>query len=112
MISFNVLCKIKALNGHDLYAKRQYVDRQSERVAVVKLGTTRQHSTVRADSSATNAFAEEFVADAKLLFKPTTVVKVDDVVEVAGVLLRVKSKFPRIDVWGKLDHYEVKADIE
>jgi hypothetical protein len=112
MTAFTIPCRIRGLAGFDQYAKKTYIDKPAEKVAVIKLVSKRQHSTVRADASATNAFAEEFTADCKLLFSPATAVEVDDVVELLGVTLRIASKFPRINVAGKIDHYEITAGIE
>ena len=66
-----------------------------------------QHTTVRADASATRSYAEEFLLQNKILLTPKTVASFDDKLEVAGAKILVVSLNPMFDVWGRLDHYEL-----
>ena len=66
-----------------------------------------QHTTVRADSSATRGFAEESIIDAKFLFEATTKLDIDDKITVDGFNVRVHGIFPRRTANGILDHIEI-----
>jgi len=51
------------------------------------------------------------VADARLLFLPGEAIKVNDVVVVAGISVRVTGIFPRHDIGGRHDHNQVDAEL-
>jgi hypothetical protein len=97
--------------GTDLYGQPKLGVALRELVAVVKLEFTSQHTTVRADSSASRGFADEFVTQNRFLLARTTKVAIDDQLTVAGVAVRIKTLTPRYDVWGELDHYEARGEV-
>jgi len=112
MFKPNVNCIISAASGEtDLYGQPVPARRVRERCAVVKLNIVNVKSAVRADTSASRGSARELHADAVFLLTKTTCANIDDIIEVAGQVLKIKSKFPRFDVQGVLDHYEVDAVI-
>lgn len=108
----NQSCTIVIASGRtDVYGQALASRRVSERCAVVRLVTTNQKSSVRADSSATRGNADELVSDSLILLTKTTQANQDDLIEVAGMTLRILSKHPRFSVTGELDHYEITASI-
>jgi len=81
--------------------------RVKERCAVIELNIRNEKSSVRADTSASRGNAREFQADAKFLLTKTTKAEIDDVIEFADEVFRIAQKFPRHDLQGRLDHYEI-----
>lgn len=63
-------------------------------------------TSVRTDSSATRGNAEEEQAQAKILFRVKADPKEGDRFVLHGVVMRIESRQPRIDAFGKLDHWE------
>lgn len=112
MVIFGVKCVLVKKGGHDLYGEKIEGARIPEKCAVVKLETEQHGSTVRVDSGATRGGAEEYRAHAVLLMKKTSKVEVDDLIEIHGVKLRVASKRLRFAVTGKLDHFQIEAELE
>lgn len=112
MVILNVPCVIVKPAGHDIYGQEVEGERKNEKCAVVKLTMTSQHSTVRVDSSATRGGADELVSDSVLLLGAKSSVRIDDIIEVAGAKLRAKSIRLRYTVVGKVDHNEVRCEIE
>lgn len=105
------LCQVRKKSGRDIYGQSTLAAPVTERCAIVKSRLESQHTTVRADASASRAYADEFVSQNKILLMPSTRAEIDDRLDVAGVSLRIKTKFPRFDVWGRLDHYEVTGEV-
>ena len=104
----NQSCVIRVSAGKtDMYGQPLPTRSVSERCAVVKLNRVNQKSAVRADSSATRGNAFETVPDSLILLTKDTVANIDDLIEVAGVTLRIMEKQPRFSVTGVLDHYEI-----
>jgi len=92
----------------DIYGRRIEGARRHERCGVVKLLVENGKTSVRADSSASRGNADEYVADAVLLFPATSQVQYGEKVEIAGFELKVSGVFPRFTVQGVLDHYQVE----
>jgi hypothetical protein len=97
----------KASGKTDVYGMPLAGTRQAERCSIITLNVKNEKSAVRADTSASRGNARELEVDAKLLLTKTTVAAIDDVIEVAGTRLRIMSRFPRHDLQGRLDHFEV-----
>lgn len=112
MFKPNIDCTIEVANGEtDLYGQPLPSRLVRERCAMVKLDLRNVKSAVRADTSASRGSARELHADSKFLLTPKTAANIDDIIHVSGYSLKIISKFPRLDVQGKLDHYEVDAMI-
>lgn len=112
MFKPNQTCTITlASRKTDLYGRPLPGRKVRERCSVVFLNVTQEHSSVRADSSASRGNAEETTASAKLLMTTATKASVDDIIEIGGAVLKISGKSPRFDVRGNLDHYEVTANI-
>lgn len=108
----NQTCTIVVASGRtDVYGQPLAATRYKERCAVVKLITTNTKSAVRADSSASRGNAKELVTDSLILLEKSTKANQDDLIEIAGMTLRILSKHPRWSVTGELDHYEITASI-
>jgi hypothetical protein len=99
--------RIQQTSGYTAYGQPKPVRWVTEACAVVRLRVSAQKTSVRADSSATRGAAEETEADGVLLLSHTTVVKMNDLLEVRGLKMRVTGIEPRYDLFGQHDHTEV-----
>jgi hypothetical protein len=112
MFKPNKTCRIQLASGkNDVFGQPIPGPFVTERCAIVKLEVSNEKSSVRADSSATRGNAIEEEVTSVILLAPTTRANKNDIIDVAGVKLRVVFKHPRFDVGGRLDHYEVRATM-
>lgn len=112
MFKPNIACKVhKSSGASDVYGQPLPSTIVNERCTVINLNMESLKTTVRADSSASRGAASEMVLDAFLLMTKNTVARVDDVVEVAGMKIRVTRRFPRHNLKGVIDHYEIGGMI-
>lgn len=107
----NLKCKIAKLGGATITGKRSYGSWKTVPCAIVKLVSEAKKTSVRTDSSATRGTAQEILADARLLFPKFVDLKPGDRIEVWGVELTVVSIFPRHNVLGTHDHWQVDCNI-
>lgn len=108
----NQVCYVRVASGRtDVYGQPLAATRVREQCAVVRLITTNQPSSVRADSSASRGNAKELVSDSLILMTKTTAANIDDLIDIGGATLRILSKHPRYTVGGELDHFEVTASV-
>lgn len=105
----NLYCTITKAGSVNVYGEEQPGLTTPARCAIVKLLGREEKTSVRADSSASRGNAQEVTADAVLLFPPNTVIGMDDKITVVGQTLRVSGIWPRHDLRGRLDHYQVEA---
>lgn len=104
----NQNCQIRKVGGKtDVYGMPIAGPLVPERLAIINLNLVAVKSSVRADSSASRGNANELEADAKFLLTKTTVAEIDDMIVYGGNEFRIVSKFPRHDLQGRLDHYEI-----
>jgi hypothetical protein len=112
MFKPNLRCRIQIASGkNDVYGQPIPGRFVNERCAVVKMEISNEKTSVRADSSASrgNAIEEEVVSI--ILLTSKTQANKDDIIEVAGVKLRIVARHPRFDVTGRLDHYQISATM-
>ena len=111
----NVNCTITKLKAGEanVYGEQDTVEISTPaKCGVVRLEVGQEQSSVRVDSSASRAHADEMTApNARLLFEKTADVAVGDKVTVFGHDLEVLSVFARHQVHGDLDHYQVDLKI-
>jgi hypothetical protein len=104
----NLSCTIQKASGKvDVYGMPEPGVKYVERCAVVRLKLTSEKSSVRADTSASRGNALEIEADVMFLLTKNTVAKINDMILFEGEKYRIASRFPRVDLQGKMDHYEV-----
>lgn len=104
----NQSCQIQKASGkNDVYGMPVPGLKKSERLAVVELNIMSEKSSVRADTSASRGNAQEMEVVSKFLLTKTTVAEINDILIYGGRSFRVKSMFPRHDLQGTLDHYEI-----
>lgn len=112
MFTPNLNCLIKARTGYNRYGADAYGAATKARCSIIKLEEAREKTSVRTDSSASRGNAEEITSDARLLFPNAQSINRGDLIQVYGFVLKVSSIFPRIAVNGRLDHWQVDAEIE
>ena len=96
----------------DIYGQRKLESTaKKEMCGVIRLEAEQQQTSVRVDSSASRAHADEVRIQARILFEKTSVVAVGAKVEVQGHELEVRSVYKRNTVNGELDHYQVDLSI-
>ena len=107
----NQTCQLTRISGvNDRYGEPIFLDPiDGVECALVKLEPVYQHTSVRADSSASRANAEEMTITAVMLFPAYVTVAQNDVIQFDGYRLEVKMVHPRHNVLGQLDHFEVHA---
>lgn len=104
----NISCYIQKTSGKtDVYGMPVLGAKVVERCAIVQLKIKSEKSSVRADTSATRGNARELEVDANILLTKTTSANIDDMIIIGGGEYRIASKFPRYNLQGTLDHYEV-----
>ena len=109
VIKLSIPCKIQKPSSNNMYGELTLGAPVSAVCAIVKLEVSSQHTTVRTDSSATHGFADENVADAVLLLSNKITIMPNDVITVRGVTLKVVGVRHRMNVMGRIDHYEVRC---
>jgi hypothetical protein len=103
----NQNCVIETSDGNDVFGMSMPSTKHKERCSVVSLDIREEKSSVRADTSASRGSALEAQTDSKFLLTKTTVADIGDVILYLDMEFRIVGRFPRHDVSGKLDHYEV-----
>jgi uncharacterized Zn finger protein len=108
----NAKCRIQLSTGEtNLYGQPKPGRWITEPCTVVKLILKTEHTSVRADTSASRGNAEELLADAKVLLAAHSQAKIGDVIELEGALLRITGMEYRRDAMGRLDHLEAISTI-
>jgi hypothetical protein len=103
-------CTITKAGQTDVYGQPTMGSSYSELCCVVRGKQTSAHSTVRADSSASRAYADERQNDVRFLLRTTTRAVVGDRFECEGMAVKIISLHKRFDVWGRLDHFEIEGE--
>lgn len=101
--------RVQKRDGNTIYGQPRLGAWTTENCVVLRLRRRTEKSSVRADSSASRGNAEETQVDAILLAPPKTAMKVNDIIEIRGMKLRVTGMEDRFDLLGKLDHVQITA---
>ena len=107
----NTTCKIARRAGNDAYGQPVFGAWERAVCGIVKFDIASEKTSVRTDSSASRGNAREIQASVRLLFPTFHKVAIGDKIEMLDVRLRVVAAFPRLDVAGKLDHYQVDCEF-
>lgn len=102
----NQKCSVRATDAFDAYGQPVPGLKKKEDCAVVTYRVFNKKTSVRADSSASKGSALELEADLIILLSPKTVAKIDSIVEVLGNRFRISYIEPRLDIAGRIDHYQ------
>lgn len=107
----NLSCVLTKHDGLDIYSQPKKGKVINERCAVVLMAAKTTSSVVRAGSSASMGAAEERTVDAVILMSAFTKAEPEDLLEVAGTVIRITGKTARRGLNGRLDHYEITGNI-
>lgn len=100
------------MSGYDKFGKPQLSVSFNERCAILEMEFGEFKTSLRADSSGSRSNAEELETKvAKLLLTNRTRANIEDVILVAGILMRIVGKTPKFDLDGTLDHYEIMCKL-
>lgn len=106
----NITCTLIKSAGTDMYAQEGFATPVFEKCAIVHLRNVEDRVSSRAISSGIRGHGWEWVASSKFLLTPTTKASVNDKLVLYGTPIRITSMFPRLDLQGRLDHYEVEGE--
>lgn len=106
-----IACIVVPVVGYNENGEPLFGAGRPEQCATVRFTHEITHTSVRADATATRAYADDFAATTKILLTPETSARIGDKLQVLGLELRITSLFPRHSVWGHLDHFEVTGTV-
>jgi hypothetical protein len=95
----------------DIYGTAEYMPAVEIRVGVIRLQESSMKTTVRADSSASRGSAMEETTISRILVPAKTVVEQGDEIRIQGFALTVQSIWPRYNIAGRLDHWQLDLTI-
>lgn len=111
-IPMNKPCVVRKKGKFNIYGQPIEGPPIPTKCAIVKLKAARTQTTLRTDTGASQGHGEEIVADVVLLMRPQLDVAIDDVVEVAGLKMRVESVQARYSVGSpSVHHLQVEGTI-
>ena len=110
---FNVLATITPLMGsYDASGERILGTPFTTTVAIVGLTQSTAPTNLGSSTSglsASRGSAWENAASTRFLLYPDVTINIGDRLTVAGMDLRISSRFPRFDIDGVLDHIQIEA---
>lgn len=107
----NTTCLLYKNIGYNTFGEPKFGRGELTRCAIVKLIGADEKTTVRSDIAASKSHAIDDIVDAKILFKSNCKVEKGDKVEIWGYTITITKKHPRLNIYGKLDHYECDGVI-
>jgi hypothetical protein len=96
--------------GRNIHGRENFAEGVPMPCSIVSLTARTVTTSVRADSTASRAAADEEVLQAKILVPVHVSIKKGDVVLIAGNRVEVSGIHPRFNVLGRHDHNEVLGD--
>lgn len=110
MFRANTFCQLQPRKGFDEYGDPSFGPSNRIKCAVVRLARSSTPSSVRADSSGTRGKADQLESDAVILMPPTAEPPMGAKVTILGITLEIVGMQPRLNIMGRLDHYEVSLN--
>jgi hypothetical protein len=107
----NIPCQIYRRTGLTGFGKPTFTGPLPGMCGVIRLEEMSNKTSVRADSTASRGSAKETVTASRMLFPASLTLNAGDVVKVLGRTLTVQSTWPRHDVSGRFDHWQVDLEI-
>jgi len=110
MFRANTMCQLQARAGFDEYGDPQFGPSKRIKCSVVRLARSSAPSSVRADSSGSRGKADQMESDAVILMPPSWEPSMGAKVAILGMTLEIVGMHPRLNIMGRLDHYEVSLN--
>ncbi len=110
-LNTNAKCFIRKVLSYSMHGESRLGQPVGERCAIAVRRDEVAKTTVRADSSASRGYADEFLATNKILIDGKTVAKLGDQLEVAGAFIKILTMHQRYDTAGRVDHYEISGEL-
>lgn len=101
---------LRSPTGYTITGDTQYGLSRKIGLSVVRIERQTQPSSIRTDKSGSQGRADENVVQGRLLIEAKGVPANNDLVTVRGTTYRIVDVFPRYDMDGLVNHYQV--DIE
>jgi hypothetical protein len=102
-------CMITKVMGADAQGRPVFGEERKESCSIIKFLGDGTDVSMGNGNAPEAPISQKRIADAVLLLPITTTAGLNDMIEVAGVKLKVIGISPSYDVVGKLDHYIVEA---
>ena len=106
----NLKCKLFPVATHDISGQQVPGKAVEEPCCLISAEKKSFKSNTRQDLSGSQTAARELRQDLLLLVGPKTVAKIEGIVEVVGIKFRITGLRPRINLAGRLDHYELLGE--
>lgn len=97
----------RSVTGFDATGRPILDDGRKVGFSPIKIDHSVRQTSIRTDKSASKSRADEDVVDARLLVEPRAQLALGDILEFNGAQYRVVTIFPRYDMSGIVDHYQV-----
>lgn len=107
----NLKVALRSRVSVDLYGRPTFAAPRTIRCGVIRLQEMSQHTSVRTDSSASRGNAMEETVLSRILVPAKVLVNQGDEIDIGDFTLTVSSVWPRYNIAGKLDHWQVDLDI-
>ena len=112
MIFPTIPCVISPRVGADENGKPIFGSRVATLCAVIKLANAATPTNQSNSRSASIGNAAEMTSNSTLLFTPSTKIKINDLVNVGGIVLSIESIEQKMNhINGMIDHYQVSLKI-
>lgn len=83
----------------------------SVRFSPIRLASMAQATSIRTDKSGSKSRADETIFKGRILVHPESSIDNGDTVEIDSVRYEVNEVFPRYDMGGYLNHYQVDLEL-
>lgn len=111
MLNSNATCQIRRMSGTDVYGRPNFDAPVTERCAIIKLRGEIRRESPRAENSGDRSHGEEFVSSNEILLDGKTIARLGDQINIRGYLIRIIGMRDRMDVNGRIDHFEVSGAL-
>lgn len=98
---------VSQMVGHDSKGKPRFSSKKPIRFSPVRMEVEMASTSIRVDKAGSKSRAEEDVAKGRMLVAPTAEFKRGDRFSFSGRTWRIVSIWPRYEMDGRLNHYQV-----
>lgn len=104
----NTTCLINTASGKtDIFGMPVSGIQYKEKMSIIKMSIDNEKTSVKSDQPGVSGNVRELETKSIFLLTAKTKAKIDDSILLMGYKFRIMSVFPRLNLQGILDHYEV-----